>query len=245
MVSSHSHPITTPFLLLFLLSSTIIHFTPFFSDHPNDNHHNQHLSFPNSFHFPFSPPLRISFPWKSILLHFFDENHPRASRGRGEGKPEGREERKRAGLDTVDINIEDYEDYMGVGSIIEKLEKEKLKDTGANLNFYKEPTDSDTDDGDERFTPDAIKKRSDKFEKKFKRDKFEQSNSGSARSIKSLEKQIIQGAVLDKDDEEELNDMKEKDDILLEKLNAIDKKLEEKLVELDHTFRKKGKLLEE
>ncbi|CAK9170494.1 unnamed protein product [Ilex paraguariensis] len=80
-----------------------------------------------------------------------------------------REERKRAGLDTVDIDVEDYEDYMGVGSIIEKLEKEKLKDTGANLNFYEEPTDSDTDDGNERFTLDAIKKRSDKFEKKFKR----------------------------------------------------------------------------
>ncbi|CAK9170493.1 unnamed protein product [Ilex paraguariensis] len=78
-----------------------------------------------------------------------------------------------------------------------------------------------------------------------KSDKFEQSNSGSAQSIKSLKKQIIQGAVLDKDDEEELNDMKEKDDILLEKLNAIDKKLEEKLVELDHTFGKNGKLLEE
>lgn len=57
------------------------------------------------------------------------------------------------------------------------------------------------------------------------------------------EKQIIQG--VDDDDDEEFNDMKEKDDILLEKLNAIDKKLEEKLAELDHTFGKKGKVLEE
>ena len=48
----------------------------------------------------------------------------------------------------------------------------------------------------------------------------------------------------DSDDEEEFDDMKEKDDILIEKLNAIDKKLEEKLAELDHTFGKKGKVLE-
>lgn len=57
------------------------------------------------------------------------------------------------------------------------------------------------------------------------------------------ENKIIQG--IDDDDDEEFNDMKEKDDILLEKLNAIDKKLEEKLAELDHTFGKKGKVLEE
>lgn len=58
------------------------------------------------------------------------------------------------------------------------------------------------------------------------------------------EKKMIQGGN-DDDDEEEFDDMKERDDILLEKLNAIDKKLEEKLAELDHTFGKKGKLLEE
>lgn len=57
------------------------------------------------------------------------------------------------------------------------------------------------------------------------------------------ENKIIRG--VDDDDDEEFNDMKEKDDILLEKLNAIDKKLEEKLAELDHTFGKKGKVLEE
>ncbi|CAN8238056.1 unnamed protein product [Cochlearia groenlandica] len=49
----------------------------------------------------------------------------------------------------------------------------------------------------------------------------------------------------DSDDEEEFDDMKERDDILLEKLNAIDKKLETKLSDLDHTFGKKGKRLEE
>ncbi|KAL4326176.1 hypothetical protein GQ457_11G014490 [Hibiscus cannabinus] len=47
------------------------------------------------------------------------------------------------------------------------------------------------------------------------------------------------------EDEDEFDDMKEKDNILLEKLNAIDKKLEEKLAELDYTFGRKGKLLEE
>lgn len=57
------------------------------------------------------------------------------------------------------------------------------------------------------------------------------------------ESQMIRGG--DDDDEQEFDDMKERDDILLEKLNAIDKKLEEKLAELDHTFGKKGKLLEE
>ncbi|OMO94944.1 putative 30S ribosomal protein S5 [Corchorus capsularis] len=44
----------------------------------------------------------------------------------------------------------------------------------------------------------------------------------------------------DKDDEndndEEFDDMRVKDNILLEKLDAIDKKLDEKLAELDHTF---------
>ncbi|GKV05527.1 hypothetical protein SLEP1_g17528 [Rubroshorea leprosula] len=57
------------------------------------------------------------------------------------------------------------------------------------------------------------------------------------------EKPMIQGDA--DEDEEEFDDMKEKDDILLEKLNAIDKELEEKLAQLDHTFGKKGKLLEE
>ncbi|KFK40948.1 hypothetical protein AALP_AA2G065400 [Arabis alpina] len=47
------------------------------------------------------------------------------------------------------------------------------------------------------------------------------------------------------DDHDEFDDMKERDDILLEKLNAIDHNLELKLSELDHTFGKKGKRLEE
>nr|DAD32356.1 TPA_asm: hypothetical protein HUJ06_011207 [Nelumbo nucifera] len=59
------------------------------------------------------------------------------------------------------------------------------------------------------------------------------------------EKQMIQGAELGEDSDEDFSDIKDKDDVLLEKLNAIDKKLEEKLAELDHTFGKKGKVLEE
>ncbi|KAM7463534.1 hypothetical protein LguiA_031655 [Lonicera macranthoides] len=249
-------------------------------------------------------------------------------------KQRDRDERKRAGLDTADIDAEDLEDYMGVGPLIDKLEKEKLKDPGGDLNRYEEPTDSDSDD-DERFTSEAVEKRTANFEKKYNRfqdllknftdaetlddaykwmnkiDKFEQKHfrlrpeyrvigelmnrlkdaTGKDkfllqhklnRAIRLVEwkeaydpndpanygliqheqvgpdaelvenagfekeKQMIQGAAgVDDDDEEEFDDMKEKDDILLEKLNAIDRKLEEKLADLDHTFGKKGKLLEE
>ncbi|GMY06927.1 30s ribosomal protein s5 [Fagus crenata] len=241
-----------------------------------------------------------------------------------------REQRKRAGLDTKDIDAEDEQDYMGVMPLIEKLEKEKLKDT-SDLNQYEERSDSDSDNDDERFTPEAVKKRKDEFDRKHKRheellknfteadtlddafkwmtriDKFEQKHfrlrpeyrvigelmnrlkvaEGKDRFILQQKlnramrlvewkeaydpnspanfgliqheqagpnadlldhhgferaKQMIQG---DDDDEEEFDDMKERDDILLEKIYAIDKKLEEKLAELDHTFGKKGKLLEE
>ena len=83
-------------------------------------------------------------------------------------KQREREQRRRAGLDTKDIDDEDREDYMGVGPLIEKLEKEKLKDTG-NLNAYEEPSDSDSDEEDERFSSESLKKRFDEFERKFKR----------------------------------------------------------------------------
>uniref|UniRef100_A0A1D1XJS3 30S ribosomal protein S5 n=1 Tax=Anthurium amnicola TaxID=1678845 RepID=A0A1D1XJS3_9ARAE len=59
------------------------------------------------------------------------------------------------------------------------------------------------------------------------------------------EKKMIQGADLDEEEDDEFNDTKEEDNKLLEKLNAIDKKLEEKLAELDHTFGKKGRVLEQ
>ncbi|KAJ4976329.1 hypothetical protein NE237_001435 [Protea cynaroides] len=245
-------------------------------------------------------------------------------------KQREREEKNRAGIKIGDE--EEEEDYMGVGPLIEKLEKEKLKDSG-DLDRYEEPTDSESED-EERFSPDAVKKRVEEFEKKYKRheellknfteaetfddtfkwmnriDKFEQKHlklpleyrvigelmnrlkeaTGKDRftliqklnravrmvewkeaydpnnpanygliqheqvgpSVDLLEhagfekeKQIIQGAGMDDDDDEDFSDTKDKDDVLLEKLNAIDKKLEEKLAELDHTFGKKGKVLEE
>lgn len=58
---------------------------------------------------------------------------------------------------------------MGVGPLIDKLEKEKLKDPGGEPNRYEEPTDSDSDDDDERFTSEAVEKRTADFEKKYKR----------------------------------------------------------------------------
>lgn len=85
-------------------------------------------------------------------------------------KEREREARKRQGLDTKDIDQEDEEDYMGVGPLIEKLEKERLKDTG-DLNLYEEPTDSDSDEDDERFSRDAVNKKFQVFQKKFKRHK--------------------------------------------------------------------------
>lgn len=80
-----------------------------------------------------------------------------------------REERIKAGLDTADLDAEEEEDYMGVGPLIEKLEKEKLKGEPPDLNRYEEPTDSDSDDDDERFSEEAENKLIDQFEKKFKK----------------------------------------------------------------------------
>ncbi|KAI3834530.1 hypothetical protein MKW92_015106 [Papaver armeniacum] len=56
------------------------------------------------------------------------------------------------------------------------------------------------------------------------------------------ERQLIKGFM---DDDEDKDFIDDKDDILMEKLNAIDSKLEEKLAALDHTFGKKGRVLEE
>ncbi|KAI6698795.1 hypothetical protein NL676_018914 [Syzygium grande] len=248
-------------------------------------------------------------------------------------KQREREARRRAGLDTKDIDAEDEEDYMGVGPLIQKLEKEKLKgDASADLDFFEEPTDSESDDDDERFSPNNLKKRFEQFEKKCKRheellknfvesdtlddaykwmnriDRFEDKHfrlrpeyrvigelmnrlkvaEGKEKFILQQklnramrlvdwkeaydpnnpanygviqhgqvgpsadlldqagferERQVIQG--VDDDEDEEFDDMKEKDDMLIEKINEIDKMLEEKLAQLDHTFGKKGKVLEE
>lgn len=245
-----------------------------------------------------------------------------------------RNERLRLGLDTADIDTESEQDYMGVGPLIAKLEKEMLKES-PELNRYEEPTDSD-DDSDEETKDEADKKMSD-FEKKrdkhtdllknfieaetlddaFKcmtkidnfenkhfrlrseyrvigelmnrlkvstelKDKFVLQNKlnralrlvrwkeaydpdnpanygviqreqptadakEEAEFEKEKQKQIEEGdnADADDDDEQEFDDMKEKDNVLMAKLEAIDRKLEEKLAELEYTFGRKGKALEE
>lgn len=228
-------------------------------------------------------------------------------------------------MDTKDIDAEADEDYLGVTPLIEKIQAQR--DTG-DPNARQEP-DYDSDQDDERFKPEAMKKRRDQFRRKFKRhrelldnftdaetlddafkwmnkiDKFEQKHfqlwleyrvigelmnrlkvaegkdkfilqQKLNRAMRLVEwkeafdpknpanfgviqygragasadlmehggsKQMLRGE--DDDDEEEFDDMKERDDILLEKLDAIDKNLEQKLAELDHTFGKKGKILEE
>ncbi|KAG5045308.1 hypothetical protein JHK86_014714 [Glycine max] len=243
-----------------------------------------------------------------------------------------RNERLRLGLDTADIDAESEQDYMGVGPLIVKLEKEMLKES-AELNRYEEPTDSE-DDSDEETMDDADKKVSD-FEKKkdkhmdlldkftsaetlddaFKwmakidnfenkhfrlrpeyrvigelmnrlkvatelKDKFVLQNKlnralrlvrwkeaydpdnpanygviqreqptadakEEAEFEKEKQKQIEEGDNADDEEEQEFDDMKEKDNVLMAKLEAIDRKLEEKLAELEYTFGRKGKALEE
>ncbi|RDX60903.1 rpsE, partial [Mucuna pruriens] len=240
-----------------------------------------------------------------------------------------RNERLRLGLDTADIDAESEHDYMGVGPLIEKLEKEKLKDC-PDLLRYEEPTDSD-DDSDEETEAEVDKRhrdferkverhqdllknfndaetlddafkwmtRIDNFEEKhFKlrpeyrvigelvnrlkvateqKDKFvlqnklnralrlvqwkeaydpdnpanygviqrEQLDATDAQEDAELEKEQQIVVDDDDDDEQEFDDMKEKDNILLAKLDAIDRKLEEKLAELEYTFGRKGRALEE
>ncbi|KAJ0666687.1 hypothetical protein HanPI659440_Chr17g0669541 [Helianthus annuus] len=59
-------------------------------------------------------------------------------------------------------------------------------------------------------------------------------------------KLLIKGVSHDDDHkEEEFDEAKNTDDLVLEKLNFIDKMLEEKLAQLNHTFGRKGKVLEE
>lgn len=85
-------------------------------------------------------------------------------------KQRERDQRKRAGLGTADIDAENDEDYMGVGPLIEKLEKENLKHVDPRiLNMREEPTDSESEEDDHRFTREAIQNRQQILEKKFKR----------------------------------------------------------------------------
>lgn len=85
-------------------------------------------------------------------------------------KQREREQRKKAGLGTADIDAEDDEDYMGVGRLIEKLEKENQKQVDPRiLNMREEPTDSESEEDDHRFTPEAIYRRQEIVKKKLRR----------------------------------------------------------------------------
>ncbi|PUZ73626.1 hypothetical protein GQ55_1G002300 [Panicum hallii var. hallii] len=251
-----------------------------------------------------------------------------------ERQRERQDRRAREGGQEEEAKEEEEDDYLGVKPLIEKLERRKAKEAAADEGYW-EPTDSDSDEEDERYTPDAIKRRVDEFERKCKRhgellrsfaeaetldeahkwmtkiDKFEErhlklpleyrvigdmmnrlkDSTGKDRFVLlqklnravrimeckeafdpsnpanfgliqhqqvgspedlvlnagfDKEKQMIQGEQIDDDDEEEeFNEAKERDDLLIEKLNAIEKKIEDKLAELDHTFGKKGRVLEE
>ncbi|KAM1397395.1 hypothetical protein ACFX2I_014980 [Malus domestica] len=107
-------------------------------------------------HFP-ATPSATQMVARSLIQQCHPERRKTFWRRWREKSKENESRGKRAGLDTKDIDREDEEDYMGVMPLIEKLEKEKLKDTG-DLNLYEEPTNSDSDEDDERFTPDAVKK---------------------------------------------------------------------------------------
>lgn len=76
-----------------------------------------------------------------------------------------REERIKAGLDVADLDSEEEEeeDYMGVGPLLERLEKEEAKGEPSNLNMYEEPTDSESESDDEEAM------RIDMFEKKLEK----------------------------------------------------------------------------
>ncbi|KAL8143784.1 hypothetical protein V2J09_016816 [Rumex salicifolius] len=240
-------------------------------------------------------------------------------------KDRERQARKAAGIN-VDDEEEEDEDYMGVGPLIEKLEKKKIIDHPAQY----EPTDSDSEADEE--DPSEHLKFKEQFENKCKKHKnlldefvktetlddafklmekidnfelkhfnlrpeyrvigellnrfkgatgkekfllsqklnralrlakwkedFDPNNPANygvipmdqtGSSEEMLEnmgydknRRMMQGGMDDED--VEYDDMKDRDNFLLEKLNEIDKQLEQKLSELEFTFGKKGKRLEE
>ncbi|KAJ4763169.1 30S ribosomal protein S5 [Rhynchospora pubera] len=240
-----------------------------------------------------------------------------------------KEEKGRAGATTEEEGEGDEEeDYMGVGPLIEKLERQSAWETDSMEEW--EPTDSDSDEDDEGYSAEEIERQVDEFERKsnhhgellrsfaeaetldeahnlmMKIEKFEEkhlkfpleyrvigdlmnrleestgkerfvllqklnrasrmmeikeaydpnnpANFGSIQHQQvdvpeeiienagfQQQKQIIQGEQEEDDDEFD----KEKDEELMKKINAIEKKIEEKLTLLDHTFGKKGRVLEE
>jgi hypothetical protein len=65
-----------------------------------------------------------------------------------------REERRRAAAAGVEVKEEEEtdeeEDYMGVGPLIEKLERQSAK-YDESLDQFWEPTDTESDEDDERY----------------------------------------------------------------------------------------------
>lgn len=78
-----------------------------------------------------------------------------------------REKRRQAGLDTADIDAEEQGDYMGVQPLIDRLRAKKI-DT-EKLYQREEPTDSDSDAGDEFNSWEAIMRESKLIVKKADR----------------------------------------------------------------------------
>lgn len=140
----------------------------------------RHLTGPVSRHDSAGPHFFISAGVKTTTSRFFSASAG-ASPSRAQSqqyirdllfelereKQREKEDRRRLGQDTADIDAEEFEDFLGVGPLIEKLEKEKVDE--AKLNLYEERSDSDSEDEDERFTPEAERKLMDVFQKKFKR----------------------------------------------------------------------------
>ena len=79
-----------------------------------------------------------------------------------------REERKKAG-EEVDEEAEAAEDFFGVRPLLEKLERRKAKEARVPDDVFWEPTDSDSDEDDERFSADSVRRRADEFDRKCKR----------------------------------------------------------------------------
>jgi small subunit ribosomal protein S5 len=78
------------------------------------------------------------------------------------------EERRKNG-EEVDEEAEAAEDFFGVKPLIEKLERRKAKEARIPDDTFWEPTDSDSDEDDERFSPDSVRRRADEFDRKCKR----------------------------------------------------------------------------
>jgi small subunit ribosomal protein S5 len=78
------------------------------------------------------------------------------------------EERRKKG-EEVDEAAEAAEDFLGVKPLVEKLERRKAKEANVADDFFWEPTDSDSDEDDERFSPDSISRRVGEFDRKCKR----------------------------------------------------------------------------